>query len=309
MQTPPKANAGRRPSGSAFRQILGRKDVLGYALVAPVLLIILVVLVGPLVYNAYLSLFDFNFVRPHRSQFVGLANYVEIFSQPAARRSLLLTVAFTAIVVSCQLVLGFVYALVLHVSFWGNHLVRTLILIPMMVSEVVGGLSWRLLFNADFGLLNYVVSLFGVQPQIWLGPRWAFFSVVVAEVWQYTPFVTLILLAGLQGLPKDVLEAAEVDGATPLQKLYFVTLPLLKPMILLALVFRTMFTLRVFTSVWVLTGGGPADRTLVVGIDIYRTAFRYYEFGQAASLSLILLALTMVFTLIYMRLLRREALA
>lgn len=303
------SSSNSKTSRTKRKNVLPSHHRVAYVFLIPALIVLIVVLVGPLVYNIYLSFQRFNLLNPTRNAFIGLRNYINLLSEPSLRHSLSITLLFTAITVSSQLILGFIYAALLNIPFVGNHLVRTIILIPMMVSEVVAGLSWRLLYNADFGLLNYLLSLLNLDPQIWLGPGWALPSVILVEIWQQTPFVTLIILAGLQGLPTDVMDAAEVDGATGLQRFIYVTLPLLKPIILLALVFRTMFTLRVFTSVWVLTGGGPADSTLVVGVDIYRTAFRYYNFGQAAALSLLLLVITLGFTLIYMRLLRRDALS
>ncbi len=178
-----------------------------------------------------------------------------------------------------------------------------------MVAEVVAALSWQLVLNTEFGLLNYIVGLFGIPKQVWLGPNLALPSVLCVEIWEHTPFVALIVLAGLQTIPNELREAAEVDGASRFQRFAQVTLPLLMPIILLALVFRTMFSLRVFTPVWVLTAGGPADQTLVVGVDIYRTAFRYYDIGGAATLSIVLLVVTLVITIIYMRLLGGEATA
>jgi len=176
-----------------------------------------------------------------------------------------------------------------------------------MVSQVVAALCWLLILDANGGLLNYIVMLFGFDKQVWLGQGWAMASIILVEVWQHTPFVTLIVLAGLQSLPKEVLEAASVDGASAWRQLWKVVLPLIKPIILVALVFRTMFALRVFTPVWVLTGGGPANSTLVAGVDIYRTAFRYHDFGMATALSWILIAVTTAITVFYMYVLRRES--
>lgn len=289
------------------RRRRGTGDGLGYLLLVPAVTVLALVLVAPLLYSLGLSLFRYNLLRPALNGFVGLANYVNILSDPAARQSLILTLTFAGVAVCFELMLGTAFALLLNMSFRGNRVVRTLILLPMMVSEVVAGLSWRLLFHAEFGLLNYLLSLVGIGKQIWLGPELAFFSVLLVEIWQHTPFVTLIVLAGLQAMPKDIQEAAVVDGASGWQHFKEITLPLLKPILLVALVFRTMFTLRVFTPVWVLTGGGPANKTLVVGVDIYRSAFRYYEFGHAAALSWLLIAVTLAITLVYMRLLRREA--
>ncbi|HEY4198971.1 MAG TPA: sugar ABC transporter permease [Devosiaceae bacterium] len=282
---------------------------LGYWFLLPALVVIACTLLVPLLYNLWTSFHDFNLLRPKKNAFVGLANYIKVMRDPAQLASLWTTIRFTAMAVVGEVVLGTALALLLNINFIGNRIVRTLVLLPMLVSEVVAGLSWQLVFNTEFGLLNYIVSLVGLPKQVWLGPTFALPSVLTVELWQHTPFVALIVLAGLQTVPRELLEAAEMDGATRWQKFWSVTFPLLLPIILLALVFRTMFSLRVFTPVWVLTAGGPADQTLVVGVDIYRTAFRYYDVGISATLSIVLLAITLVITLIYMRLLRTEATA
>lgn len=291
------------------RRRLPRETGLAYMLLVPAIVTLVCVLVAPLVYNLWLSLHEYNLLRPARGGFVGLGNYFSILSDPAHLSSLWLTVRFTAITVLCEIVLGTALALLLNLSFPGNHMVRTLVLLPMLISEVVAGLSWRLMFHTEFGLLNFLIGLVGIPPQVWLGHDLSLTSVMIVEIWQNTPFVTLIMLAGLQTVPRELIEASRIDGATRWQRFTQVVMPLMIPILLLALVFRTMFTLRVFTPVWVLTGGGPADSTLVIGVDIYRTAFRYYEMGSAATLSIILLVVTLMITLVYMRLLRREALS
>ena len=293
----------------AHRDWRRRIDWLGYVLLAPAILILVSVLIGPLLYSLVLSFFEYNLLRPEQTAFMGLQNYARLVQSPSARQSLLLTLLFVAVTVPVEVVLGTVIALILNRSFRGNRLLRTLMLLPMMVSEVVAALSWKLLFHSEFGLANYILSVLGFEKQVWLGPGLAMASVMIVEVWQHTPFVTLVTLAGLQSLPKDVLEAATVDGASGLRQLKYVVLPLLKPIVLVALVFRTMFTLRVFTPVWVLTAGGPADSTLVIGVNIYRTAFRYYDFGMASTLSWLLVVVTLAITMVYMLLLRRESLA
>lgn len=300
---PPAAAAG-------LRRLIPRSDRgLAYALMAPALLALLIVLLVPLAYNLWLSTFQYNLLRPRQTAYVGLGNYLAILTNPAHLNSLWTTVRFTALAVVAQTLIGTALALVLNLNFPGNHLVRTLVLMPMLISEVVAALSWRLIFHTEFGLLNYLLGLVGIAPKVWLGEDLSFISVLMVEIWQHTPFVMLIILAGLQTIPHELIEASMVDGASRWQRFRFVILPLMIPIILLALVFRTMFTLRVFTPVWVLTSGGPADSTLVIGIDIYRTAFRYYDLGAAAALSIILLVATLFITLAYMRLLKREALS
>ena len=290
-------------------RFLSKDNLFAYGLLTPALLVLILILIFPLIYSLILSLFRFDMLHPYQNGFIGLTNYWKILNDSTARQSLLLTLYFAGCTVLLEVFLGTIFALFLNVSFWGNRICRTLILIPIMVSEVVAALSWRLLYNSDLGLLNYLLSLFGIAKQIWLGPQFAMFSVMLVEIWQHTPFVTLIVLAGLQSLPKDTLEASTVDGASGWRQFQDIVLPLLKPIIMVAAVFRTMFTLRVFTPVWVLTAGGPSDKTLVVGVDIYRTAFRYYQFGEAAALSWLLVIMTIVITIIYMRLFKREAIS
>ncbi len=290
-------------------RFLSKDNLFAYGLLTPALLVLILILIFPLIYSLILSLFRFDMLHPYQNGFIGLTNYWKILNDSTARQSLLLTLYFAGCTVLLEVFFGTIFALFLNVSFWGNRICRTLILIPIMVSEVVAALSWRLLYNSDLGLLNYLLSLFGIAKQIWLGPQFAMFSVMLVEIWQHTPFVTLIVLAGLQSLPKDTLEASTVDGASGWRQFQDIVLPLLKPIIMVAAVFRTMFTLRVFTPVWVLTAGGPSDKTLVVGVDIYRTAFRYYQFGEAAALSWLLVIMTIVITIIYMRLFKREAIS
>jgi multiple sugar transport system permease protein len=306
MSQPPASLPSTAP-----RQLRPRRrwDALPYIFLAPAVLVLATTLIAPLFYNLGLSFQQVNLLEPENNRWVGLENYLWALRDPATRYTFGLTLGFTAVTVFFELLLGLGLALILNLSFRGNRFVRVLLLIPMMVSEVVAALSWRLLMHTDFGLINYLLSLVGIERQAWLGSSLAIPAIMVVEVWQHTPFVMLILLAGLQSLPRDVIEAGEVDGAGPIAQFRYIIWPLLTPIVLLALVFRTMFTLRVFTPVWVLTGGGPADQTMVIGVDIYRTAFRYYDFGKAATLSWILLIVTVIITLVYMRLLRREALS
>ena len=306
---PTSSQMPKAKSRTKSDRFLSKDNLFAYGLLTPALLVLILILIFPLIYSLILSLFRFDMLHPYQNGFIGLTNYWKILNDSTARQSLLLTLYFAGCTVLLEVFFGTIFALFLNVSFWGNRICRTLILIPIMVSEVVAALSWRLLYNSDLGLLNYLLSLFGIAKQIWLGPQFAMFSVMLVEIWQHTPFVTLIVLAGLQSLPKDTLEASTVDGASGWRQFQDIVLPLLKPIIMVAAVFRTMFTLRVFTPVWVLTAGGPSDKTLVVGVDIYRTAFRYYQFGEAAALSWLLVIMTIVITIIYMRLFKREAIS
>jgi multiple sugar transport system permease protein len=288
---------------------VSRDDLLGYALIFPSILILFLVLTVPLVVSLFNSFQRVNLVRPELNEFVGIANYARLVQDPLVWRSFRITFSFALVAVVVELVLGFAIALLLNLRFPGRGAVRTGLILPMMLSEVVAALSWLLILDADFGVGNFLLSLLKISPQLWLGPEKALLSVVIVEVWQHTPFVVLVLLAGLQAIPDDLLEAARVDGASMWGELRHITVPLLRPSILVALTFRTIFVLRVFVPVWILTQGGPADRTMVVGIQIYRTAFRYSELGAASALSWLLLLITLLLACVYLRFLSREALA
>lgn len=291
------------------KRLFQTNDGLAYLMLIPSLLVLGLILVLPLIQSLIVSFYQYNPMRSGSNVFVGLENYITIFSTPSARQSLIQTLYFTVFCVLFTLLIGIAFALLLNKKFWGNRFVRTLVLIPMMISQVVAALSWLLLFHTERGLINYFLNQLGLDSVIWLGPDHSMTSVIIVETWHAIPFVTLIVLAGLQSLPNDLMEAADVDGASAWRKFWTITLPLIKPVILVALVFRTMFTLRVFAPVWVLTGGGPANTSLVAGVDIYRQAFRYHEYGMATALSWILIVITLAITVFYMYLLRRESLS
>jgi len=277
-------------------------------MLAPAVVVLVVVLLVPLLFSLRMSLFDWSMLSPtHR--WVGLGNYRRLLADPGTLASLGITTTFTAVSIAAETVLGMALALLLNAPLRGLRAVRTFVLLPMMVAPVVAALSWRLLLDSDFGVLNYLLAQVGLPPQLWLGRGLALASLIAVEVWENTPFVVLMLLAGLQALPQALLEAARVDGAGFWQQFRSITLPLLSPVLLVTLVFRTMFTIRVFDVVWVLTGGGPADRTLTLSVDIYRTAFRYADLGSASTLSWLLLLVTVAITAVYLRVLQREALA
>ena len=186
---------------------------------------------------------------------------------------------------------------------------RAILLIPMMLPPVVVGVVWRLMFNPDFGAINGTLKGAGVNTEAltWTAsPGLALASVIAVDVWQWTPFMFLILLAGLQAIPQEPYEAAMIDGSNWWQTFRHITLPMLKPAILIALLLRTMDLLRVFDQIFILTEGGPGFATETVSLYIYRTAFRFADFGYAAAMSFVLLALTNIISLVYIRLLQRQ---
>lgn len=279
-----------------------------YLLLAPAFALLTFVLLYPTFYNIYLSFWEWRFINPSETRFVGFENYRNLFvNTPLFWKVLRFTLLFTVLTIVLEFVLGLGSALLLNRLTQARRLISTLILMPYLVAPIAVGLSWRLLWASDYGLVNYAINLLGGDPISWLvDPKAVLFAVIIPEVWRSTPFVTMILLAGLATVPKELEEAAEMDGANAWQKFISVTLPFLIPSLTVALLFQTIFKLRVFDLIVTLTGGGPGNDTVPVGILIYRTYFRYLDGGQSATLSVVLLVLGVFVSFLYLKFLYRE---
>jgi multiple sugar transport system permease protein len=299
---PPRQRRSRNP----FER--GRGRLASQLLVGPLGFSSLVILPA-FIYNVYISLFDYKLTGGREGEFIGLDNYVRMFTDPTWLDTIGRTLIFVVFTVFLEIILGFTAALILYRHFNDLKWLQTIVLLPMMISEVAAALAFKHLLGTDGSLLNWFIGLFGISPQQWLGTTWALPTVIVIDVWIHTPFVILVLFAAMQGMPKELLETAEVDGATLLQQVRNVIIPLVMPSILVVLIFRTVFAFRVFTTIWLLTGGGPANRTSVLGIEIYNYGFSYYDTSFSAALSVVLLAISLAIALGYMRLLDRESLS
>jgi len=259
---------------------------------APTITIMLFVFGAPLLFSLFLSFQGLGgSFSTFSGRFVGLENYSDLFENGRFTSSMLRTIYFTLIVVMIEMILGTLIALLLNTELKYIGFFRTLIILPMMVTPIVAALCWKLLFDANSGIINYLV---GVQIN-WLGdPRTSIFAVAAVNVWQNSPFVAVLILAGLKSLPKDVLEAASLDGATSTQAFLFITLPLLKPYITVALLLRTIFEFRSFDNVFVMTGGGPADSTMLLSIFTYLVSFVRFDLSLAAAASWIMLSIVLI---------------
>jgi multiple sugar transport system permease protein len=236
-------------------------------------------------------------------------NFSRLFSDAFFQSALLHTLVYALLALTCELLLGLGLALLLNHEMRARSLFRAALLVPMMLPPVVVGVVWRLALNPNFGAVNGTLKSFGLNTEslTWTAsPRLAFLSVVAVDVWQWTPFVFLILLAGLQAIPQEPYEAARMDGSSAWQTFRFITLPLLKPAILIVLLLRTMDLLRVFDQIFILTEGGPGFATETVSLYIYRAAFRFGNFGYAAAMSFVLLLVTNAISLVYIRLLQKQ---
>jgi multiple sugar transport system permease protein len=269
---------------------------------APALTILAGIAMLPLIYVFWLSLqrrmpiFDI-------SRFAGLENYQFLLTDQRFYRALFNTVYFTVISVGLEFLLGLGIAILLNRTFAGKGLVRSIILVPWAVPTVVSAKMWEWIFNSDFGIFNY---LLGADIN-WLGnPKWAIHAAIFADVWKTTPFVTLLLMAGLQSIPHELYSAAQIDGATPWTIFKRITLPLLKPLILVILTFRTLDAFRVFDVIYVLTGGGPANTTETISIYSYRVLFQTLQFGYGSTLAVTTFLLVGLITVVYIRMLGKE---
>jgi len=249
---------------------------------APAAFLLGIVTLYPLAHVLWLSLERRSLLDPGPPRFIGLDNYFRLAGDERFWNALGNTLYFVAVSVSLELLLGLAFALAVQRPFRGRAALYGVILLPWAVPTAVSARMWEWMYNSDIGVLNY---LLGAQVN-WLGsPAWALNAAILMDVWKSTPFVALLLVAGLQGIPRDLYRAAEVDGASRWTVLVRITLPLLVPVILVALIFRTIDAFRVFDSVYVLTGGGPANSTETLSIYAYKALFQSLEFGYGSTLA------------------------
>src|SRR5919206_3802148 len=289
-----------------FSERLAQAIPFHYAAIAPALIATAAVILVPLVYSVGLSLYHFVLTDPRNVRFDGLANYAHAFSDPSFFGSLQTTVVYGAVTVSVEFGLGMVFALVVHNLTWGQGVVRTAMLIPMFLTPAVVAFMWRFLLHPELGIVDYLLSQVGLGRPVWLGdPRLALLSVILVDIWRNTPFVFLVLLAGMQSLPGELYEAAAVDGASAAQRFWGVTLPLLKPLILVALIIRTMDAVREFDTIFIMTGGGPGNATETIALATYRYSFRNYDMGLGSAVSYIIFGVVFFVGLYFVRQMRR----
>jgi ABC-type sugar transport system permease subunit len=241
--------------------------------------------------------------------FVGLSNYADAFRDPRFWGALGHTAFFAAVSVSLELLVGLWFALALNRAFKGRGLVRAAVLVPWAIPTVVSALLWRFIFEGQHGIANAALAQMEVirEPVVWLiQPRLAWIPVILADVWKTTPFVALLLLAGLQNIDASLYEAARIDGASARRQFLHVTLPLLKPAIMVALIFRTLDAFRVFDLIYALTGGGPGTSTEPIALYTFNSLLQNLQFGYGSALSVIVFVITFGLALLYIRFLGAE---
>ncbi len=277
------------PSRWASRQI-------GMLCVLPASLLLLTITLIPFGYLIYNSLTSYNLQRAYLGKhFIGLDNYTQMFQDSLFWDSLRVTFILAFMVVGIQLTLGMLLALLFQRQFSGTRLLRSLLLLPLIMTPVVVGLTWRMLYNSDLGMINYVLASLHLPTPIWLASTtWAPISVVITDTWTAVPFVTLMFVAGLQAVPVEPKEAALVDGASKVRVFLDIILPQLRPLIVLAFIFRATDALRMFDLIYVMTSGGPANATQTLNMYAFKVGFQFLDIGYGSALAVSLMLICMV---------------
>jgi len=257
----------------------------------PTVLVMAVACLYPLLSALQLGFYDWSMGTPwSEAKWVGMDAFLRAFQDPAVWRSLVTTLMFAAVCVVAEMVLGIALALALEGKVCGMAVFRTLFILPMMIAPIAVGLTWRYLFDAQFGLLNALIELFGAAPIGWLAQEnTAFIAIIIADIWQWTPFVFIMMIAALANVDGAVLEAARVDGANWWQATFRVKLPMVMNVIAITLLMRLIDAFRVLEVIYILTFGGPGDSTEILSLHIYKTAFVSQRLGGAAAISVLLL--------------------
>jgi len=262
---------------------------------APAVLLVAVLIVYPIVYTGWMSLQDWSASSLSPPRFVGAANYAKILVGDARfREAVVRTLYFTLVAVAAETLLGLAMALLFNREFWGRGLLRTLAILPMVATPTAIALVFVMMYHPTLGVANYLLSVAGLAPFRWTySSQTALYALALVDVWQWTPLIMLIALAGLASLPREPYEAAHLDGASSLQAFWHITLPLLRPALIVAILFRAIDALKTFDIIFVMTQGGPANASETINILLFNQAFSYFNIGYAASMAVALFALVM----------------
>ncbi|KRW95193.1 carbohydrate ABC transporter permease [Paracoccus sp. MKU1] len=272
-------------------------------LLAPTMIVMTVVGLYPLLHSLYISLTNYNPTFGGGSSLVWFENYARAFSDPQFWNAVGLTLIFTAISVTASLVLAVALSVLFNQRHPGFVVLRTIILVPMLITPIAVGITWRVMMMPDLGVLNYLLGLIGIPPQLWASnASTALLSVILVDIWQWTPFMFLIVFAGISSLPKSPFEAAAIDGASPMRAFFSITLPMLKPVIVIATLLRIVDAFRTYDTVYIITRGGPDFSTDLVSVYLQRVNFRFFDLGYGSALSWLTLVIVLLVVLIFVRL-------
>jgi multiple sugar transport system permease protein len=307
--------AGGTPAlaaGSAFDRLnrrFGYDERSAALLILPVFAVLAAIAVFPIVYSLYTSLFDINLTRPWRRPFVGLGNYTRVFADPNFWIAVQRTTLYTVVTVTATTLLAVAVALLLNEAFPGRRLLSALVLLPWATPSVVNGLMWKWIYDPGYGLLNGLLTQLGLIDHyaVWLGdPDKTLFMIANAAIWKQMPLAAILMLVTMKAIPEDLYKAATVDGANVFQRFWHVTLPALRPGLMLVLVYETMISIRHFDLFLIMTQGGPGNASYTLSWEIYVETFRNLKFGIGAALSYILALATFSLSYLFIRALGRK---
>ncbi len=270
----------------------------GYLLAAPTVLIVLLIILFPITFALISSFFDYTLINKSFNNFIGLNNYVNSINDEQLFNSISVTFFFVVLVVLFEFLLGFFIALLLNSINRFKSVYYFILLLPLLINPIVVGLIWRMFLHPQLGILNYLLSLISIDPINWLGdPKMAFVTIIFVDIWHQVSFMIILLLAGLSAIPKEPYEAARSDGAGILDCFIHITLPYMRPVIIVTILIRLIFAIKTYDLIYIMTKGGPGDATDLISYYIYRSAFISLNLGEAAAMSTILLFIIVILTL------------
>lgn len=275
---------------------------------APAVIVVALIIVYPMLYTGWMSLQEWFLSSLAPPKFVALSNYAQILTgDPRFRGAFFRTLLFAALVVTAETVAGVAMALVFNREFWGRGLIRTLSILPMVATPTAIALIFVMMYHPTLGVMNYLVTRVGLPPQKWIySSRSVLYALGLVDVWEWTPLIMLIALAGLAALPKEPYESAVIDGASGLRTFWHITLPLLRPVLIVAVLFRAIDAIKTFDIIFVMTQGGPANASETINLLLFNQAFSYFNIGYASSMAVMLFAIVMGASLILMKVRRVE---
>jgi multiple sugar transport system permease protein len=275
----------------------------GIYLLLPTIILLVAFFAYPIFYSIYLSTTNYNFFLPaFQTKFVGLANYINLFKDKDFLFSVRISFLYAIITTFAKLVVGFLLALLFQNKIRGFGFFRTVITIPMMITAICAGLIWKYMMQPGFGLINYFLKFFHISRIGWYTEvSTAFISVILVDVWMMTPFVIIVMMSGLASLPSEVYEASSIDGANWWQNTFHITLPLLKPIIIITTLISLIDSFKVFDNIWIMTKGGPARATEIFTIYAYKVGLIKGNLGAGAASSLIILVIILVISVIFIK--------
>ncbi len=274
-----------------------RDQRFGFLLTLPGLATLFIIIIFPIVFTVITSFYDYTLLNPNHDDFVGLENYQEVLEEEYIGHSVIITIQFVLATVFIEFIIGFALALALDKVQRFKSVYYLILLAPLMINPVVVGLVWRMILHTELGIMNYLLKLMSINRVNWLGDSdIAFWTIVFVDIWHQVSFMTILLLAGLAALPREPYEAARMDGASALRCLIYITLPLMRPVIIVALLLRLIFAVKTFDIIYIMTKGGPGIATDLVSYFIYRSAFFSLDIGRASALSVGLLVIVLLLT-------------